>query len=612
MALMRSLFEDDSLTASAPPHELAPIKLGAEDLESSEKCGVVYTKAWTIELILDLAGYTSERDLACLVAMEPSAGNGAFLLVMAVRLVESCKRHNRPVIDALSAIVAYELDEGSSSTARKAVVLELTKSGVSEHEAMQLSNAWVRTGDYLLDAPTLPRADFVIGNPPYIRLEDINPVLSSYYRELYSTMTGRADIYVAFYEAALKQLKLSGVCAFICADRWMLNQYGADLRQLVTSGYGVEAVIEMHNADAFDLDVSAYPAITIISKSVQGPVIVASANSDAGSYGGGALARSLMAVRASDTNIDLDGSGVKAARIDSWFRGSDPWPCVSPDKLALLRRLERDFRPIESNLTRTVVGIGVATGADKIFVTSNPDIVEASRLLPLAMASDADKGKVKWSGHYLVDPWDESKLVDLQKYPRLAAYYKTHQPELVRRNVGQKNPDTWFRTIDRVNHWLTPRPKLYIADIKNKLIPFLDSGETYPHHNVYFVHSYDWDMEVLGGLLLSPVAQFFVECYGVRMRGGYLRFQAQYLRRIRVPNPEDITLNQQERLIDAFRRYDINQATEVSFELYDIDHKTGELFGSSYKRSSVNSLLSSRRPDVQAIRRHSSGSGTCL
>jgi hypothetical protein len=39
-------------------------------------------------------------------------------------------------------------------------------------------------------------------------------------------MRGRADIYVAFYQAALLQLKPRGVCAYICADRWMLNDYG--------------------------------------------------------------------------------------------------------------------------------------------------------------------------------------------------------------------------------------------------------------------------------------------------------------------------------------------------------------------------------------------------
>jgi hypothetical protein len=49
----------------------------------------VYTKAWMVELVLDLAGYLPERRLAELVAVEPSAGDGAFLSAMVRRLVES-------------------------------------------------------------------------------------------------------------------------------------------------------------------------------------------------------------------------------------------------------------------------------------------------------------------------------------------------------------------------------------------------------------------------------------------------------------------------------------------------------------------------------------------
>ena len=68
----------------------------------------------------------------------------------------------------------------------------------------------------------------------------------------------------------------------------------------------------------------------------------------------------------------------------------------------------------------------------------------------------------------------------------------------------------------------------------------MDRGEGESHHNLYFIQSGEWDLEVLGGLLMSKVGQFFIESYGVRMRGGYLRFQAQYLRRIRVPAPKDL------------------------------------------------------------------------
>ena len=99
----------------------------------------------------------------------------------------------------------------------------------------------------------------------------------------------------------------------------------------------------------------------------------------------------------------------------------------------------------------------------------------------------------------------------------------------------------------------------------------LDNGETYPHHNLYFIQSDDWDLEVLGGLLMSAVSQFFVESYGVRMRGGYLRFQAQYLRRIRVPCPDSLSEVQTRGISEAFRARDKHGATQVALKVYGIN-----------------------------------------
>ena len=87
---------------------------------------------------------------------------------------------------------------------------------------------------------------------------------------------------------------------------------------------------------------------------------------------------------------------------------------------------------------------------------------------------------------------------------------------------------------------LTDKHKLYIPDIKNSLEPVLDQGETYPHHNLYFIQSDEWDLEVLGGLLMSAVGQFFIESYGVRMRGGYLRFPSAVSAPDSRPCPTDL------------------------------------------------------------------------
>ncbi|MDP9359130.1 MAG: Eco57I restriction-modification methylase domain-containing protein [Chloroflexota bacterium] len=531
---------------------------------------MVYTKPWVVELLLDLAGYHVEDDLGGKVAVEPAAGDGSFLLPMVERLVASCRQHGRSVTECEDALLAFELSPGAADRCRTLVHAALVRHGVSLDDATSLAARWVRTGDYLLEAPGLPAADYVIGNPPYIRLEEMEPETAASYRGRYRTMVGRADVYVAFFEAALKQLRPDAVCTFICADRWMLNQYGAELRRLVTSGFAVETIIELHRADAFEDVVSAYPAITVIRRAPQRSVVVARAERGVEQLGSVGI-RAVLANDGQGRAGTRRQAGLTAARVESWFEGASPWPCSSPERLALLKRLEAEFYPLESMGTGTRVSIGVATGADAVFLTTDPELVESSRLLPLAMAHDLTSGHLQWSGRYLVNPWDGQGLVDLAKYPRLKGYLEEHEARLRGRHVGKKSETGWFRTIDRVDHGLTGKTKLYIADIKDRLLPVIDHGQTYPHHNLYFVQSAGWDHEVLGGLLLSDVAQLFVECYGVRMRGGYLRFQAQYLRRIRVPRPQDVSPSEAEALRRAFQERDREAATKTALKLYGID-----------------------------------------
>lgn len=120
-----------------------------------------------------------------------------------------------------------------------------------------------------------------------------------------------------------------------------------------------------------------------------------------------------------------------------------------------------------------------------------------------------------------------------------------------------------------------PWTKLLIPDIAGANEVAFDRGEFYPHHNLYFVIGDGWDLEVLGGLLSSRMALFFVWSYAVKMRGGYLRFQAQYLRRIRVPEPGSIPGKLQNGLRDAFRSRDFAAIDELACASYGLS-KTPE------------------------------------
>lgn len=533
--------------------------------------GEVFTRRWVVDAILDLVGFTPDRDLARMRLLEPSVGSGAFMAPVIERLVASARRHGRSWPELTESLRGYDIQQASVLTCRGTVREVLHELGASTAEADNLAQAWVRPGDFLLE-PNLPLADFVVGNPPYIRSEDLDDAVERAYRTRWTTMRGRADIYIGFIERSLSLLRPGGRLGMICADRWMRNAYGKPLRALVTSNYAVESVWQMHDVDAFETEVSAYPAITVLANREQGEatVLETSALFDSASVND-AVAFCLGHEQAGA------GTGWQGARLPSWFETDDFWPAGPPRTIQLLEHLQEHFQPLESD-PGTKIGIGIATGADKAFIIDGDQVfdVEADRLLPLVMADDIRSGSLRTPRKLMLNPWTATgELVDLKQYPRLAEELGRHTA-VKNRFVARKNPEAWHRTIDKVAPGLAKKPKLLLQDMKAQITPVLEPGGYYPHHNLYYVTSTTWDLEVLGGLLLSRIAEAFISSYGVKMRGGTLRFQAQYLRKIVVPPPDEIDDETAQQLRAAFRAGDRAAATTAAEQAYHLEPGTLE------------------------------------
>jgi hypothetical protein len=259
--------------------------------------------------------------------------------------------------------------------------------------------------------------------------------------------------------------------------------------------------------------------------------------------------------------------------------GAEPWLLESFDQMRLIRRLERDLPLLEE--VGCKVGIGVATGADKAFI-NNFDIldVEPDRKLPLVTTKDIVSGEVKWRGQGVINSFAESGgLVDLDEYPRLRRYLETRREVITRRHCARKAPANWYRTIDRIIPALAARPKLLIPDIKGEAHIVFESGKLYPHHNLYYVTSDNWDLRALQAVLLSAVTHLFVATYSTKMRGGFLRFQAQYLRRIRIPLWEDVPESLRYELAEAAVKRDTQACDQAVFKLYGLSHEERSALG---------------------------------
>lgn len=505
--------------------------------------GAIFTRREVVDFILDLIDYTPENHLWDKRLLEPSFGSGDFLFAAISRLLVSASLDSIEPPSLRNCLRAVELHRDTFRDTRTRTIELLRNSGVSLSEATALAETWLVNGDYLLESFNTP-FDFVAGNPPYLRQESIPAALLAEYRQRYTTLYDRADLYVPFIERSLRLLGEAGTLGFICSDRWMKNRYGGPLREMVNRSYRLKYYVDMVGTPAFQTDVIAYPAITVIQRGVSGSVRVA------------------HRPEISEGNLDRLARQLKSpsrkpngavTELPCAGRGSEPWLLEADARpsLALVRRLESDFPTLEE--AGCAVGIGVATGADSVFIGPYAELdVEDERKLPLATTRDIIDGTVKWRGLGVVNPFEEDgSLADFARYPRFAAYLESHGPKLRARHCAQRANRSWYRTIDRITPSLSRREKLLIPDIKGAAHIVYEGGELYPHHNLYHIVSREWPLRPLQAVLMSGIAQLFVRAYSTKMHGGSLRFQAQYLRRIRLPHWRDVNPEVRTALVEA-------------------------------------------------------------
>ncbi len=516
--------------------------------------GSIFTKKSVVEYILDLVEYTHKNNLYEFRILEPAFGGGEFLIEIINRLICSCKYHGlNPTVSLLKdAIIGVEVHRDTYLKTKEKIKNLLLGFGFSEVETNTLLDSWLINDDYLLTR-FKKKFDYIVGNPPYVRQEEISKVLWNEYKKHFLTIYDRADLYVPFIEHSLKQLRGKGTLGYICSDRWVKNKYGKKLRLFITSHFNLEYYIDMNGIDAFESDVSAYPAITIIKRSLKTPtkVIKLSHTKDSTS-------KNRLGFEETINEVYMDTS-------------EDPWLLDNFQQLKLLRKLEETYQTIEKSGCK--VGIGVATGADKVYIKKCSDLkIEQSRKLPIILSKDINKGNIFWSGHCIANPFDENgNLVDLSNFPLLHKYFNKHSEVLSSRHCAKKNQKRWYRTIDKIHTSLLKQKKLLVPDISREFNIAYDEGKYYPHHNLYYITSNTWNLKALKTILLSKITHLFISHYSTKMRGGYLRFQAQYIRRICIPKWEYIDKQLQKDLILASDIKDMETINSLTYQVYGLN-----------------------------------------
>lgn len=491
--------------------------------------GDVFTRHEVVAFMLDMVDYTPDRDLSETTIVEPSCGTGEFLYEIIARLQKSSMRFGFDFNNAFhKCVCAYDID------LRK---IQLCTNKIKKlFPQLSSIEKRIRCNDFLLTE--LSPVDIVIGNPPYIRYEEIPIDKRELYKSIFRTFHYRADIYILFFEKTLRMLKSEGKHCFICANRWMKNQYGKKLRNMIASNFRLCSIIDIERADAFQEEVLAYPAITLIKNfQPNDSFYISSANSISELY-------------------ELQFSALPSPSGEDWST------CFSnEDHIEGLTTIERQgFK----------IGIGVATGADSIFVSpSLYGTVENEVLLPAINARNLSGDTFSWDGRYLLNPYrKDGSLICLNDYPLTKAYLECYYDKLSKRHKAAKNPTRWYATIDPIKTSLLHQPKILLPDISGNKYIFVDKGLYYPQHNLYYITGRDErSLRLLAAILMSETSRTQLDKMTNHMNGGYARWQSQYLKKLRVPRISSISPNMASDLLEAYENWNFESINRITDQI---------------------------------------------
>lgn len=236
------------------------MKTRIDDISIEKKNGWFYTPDFVVQNILDLSGYHD----ACLLkkhVMDNSCGDGAFLVAVVDRYCEQFFKyssdHTELERDLARYIHGIEIDKSACRQCKE----NLDKIAVKY--SLGAVNWDIRCGDALDISEYDGKMDFVVGNPPYVRVHNLGDSFRKIKRFSFA-QNGMTDLYIVFYEIGLKMLNSNGVLGYITPNSFFNSVAGKFMRNYFVSNNLIDKIVNLRHFQAFDA--TTYTTIVILKK----------------------------------------------------------------------------------------------------------------------------------------------------------------------------------------------------------------------------------------------------------------------------------------------------------------------------------------------------------
>lgn len=355
----------------------------------------------------------------------------------------------------------------------------------------------VAEGDFL--AESYPAFDFVVGNPPYVSLGALSSDERTRYRGVYQTATGRFDLYLLFFEQALRHLSPGGRLVFITPEKYCYVEAARPLRRLLSQW----CVEELHflTENTFE-DLITYPLVTTITR-----------------FRGG-----------SDVRV-IDRTGATKSIRLSTHEGS--W-------MPAIRGASVSSGMVRLEDVALRVSCGVATGADAVFMVRtnqlDPSLQRFAR--PTVSGREITSTQLPQLSWSLLVPYDNAgHLIPPERLGALGVFLERddRRKVLERRYCVASKP--WYAFHETPPLTAILRPKILCKDIGAEPLFVVDhQGDIVPRHSTYYiVPAHPTHLDELADYLNSDEARTWLLNHCQRAASGFVRVQSHVLKRLPLP-----------------------------------------------------------------------------
>lgn len=395
--------------------------------------------------------------------------------------------------------------------------------------------------DWKLDFPEIlnenlnpnPGFDIVIGNPPYIRLQNNNGYLAKMLQDSnYQTFERTGDIYCIFYERGWQILKERGLLCFITSNKWMRAGYGESIRNFFAVNTNPKKLIDFGGVKIFE------------TATVDTNILLFAKENNT---------FKTQACVIKDKELNNLSDYFRQQQIETEFsNGTESWIVLSQIEKQIKEKIERVGTPLKD--WNIQINYGIKTGFNEAFIIDgkkrqeliNQDPKSAEIIRPILRGRDIKRYSYDFADLWLINTHNGVKEkgikpVNVDNYPAIKQHLDKYLPLLEKR---QDKGDTPYNLRNCAYIEDFNRPKIIYPDISTRLSFCFSDDNIYCTNTAYFIIANNSsDLEYLLTYLNSNLINWYYKTLSVQLGADAVRMFSIYVLKIPIPKKSTLDVN---------------------------------------------------------------------